>query len=84
MGNLFCCICSVSTGLPVQDEQDPEASEADDIHSEESLLSSAASGVSAGGQQQRKKQVETMAEMIDRIKQFVKVWVAFLLVHLAP
>lgn len=75
MGNFFCRICSVSTG-PL-DAQDCEVDEVDDVPPEEPVLSGATSDASTdGGQRRKKERVETMAEMIDRIKRFVKVWVA--------
>jgi len=75
MGNFFCRVCSVSTG-PL-DTQNPEATEVDNVPPEEPALSGATSDASTdGGQRQKKKRVETMAAMIDRIKRFVKVWVA--------
>ena len=75
MGNLFCRICSVSTGpLPPADEQDTEAADVDGTLPSEPASDSAASNASAGdGQQQKRKWVESMAEMVDRIKRFVKV-----------
>ena len=76
MGNLFCRICSVSTGphpCPPT-ERAPETVDMDDVPPNGSPLSGAASDASTdGGQQRKKKHAESMAEMVNRIERFVKV-----------
>ena len=73
-GNLFCRVCSVSLGpLPLVEEQTLEA-DGVDTPPDELMLSGAVSDTSTDGGRPRKEgRVESMAEMIDRIKRFVKV-----------